>query len=266
MEKNKITWLKIVIILCVIIVLLFFHSLKIFSPIEGLLTYIFKPLQAPLYKLSLILSDRNLLREKIDLITENNDLKNQINQLMTENTELKKINEENNVYLIQEDFLTKEHHEFQGAKIINKFTTDSAQIITINQGKNKNITPGLAVISGEGIVIGKVSEVSDNTAKITLLTSNVSKIAGQIQNKSNTPGLIIGQHGLGLKMELLPKGDEINSGDIVITSGAEEKIPKGFVIGTVDQITSLSSDLFNNATVIPPIDYSRLSIVSVILN
>jgi len=266
MEKHKITWLKSVIILCVIIILLFFHNLKIFSPVEGILTYLFKPLQAPLYKFSLMLSDRSLLKEKNDLIKENNDLKNQLSQLITENTELKKINEENNVYLAQENFLTKEQYEFQGAKIINKFITDTAQIIIINQGKNKNITTGLAVISGEGILIGKISEVSDNTAKVTLLTSNISKVAGQIQNKTNTPGLVIGQHGLGLKMELLPKGDEINFGDMVITSGAEEKIPKGFVIGTIDQITSQSSDFFNYATVIPPIDYSRLSIVSIIIN
>lgn len=266
MKKKGITWIKIVIILCVIIVLLFFHNLKIFRSAEGVISLLFKPLQAPLYKLSLILSDRNLLKEKKDLINESNALRNQLDKLITENTELKKINEENNIYLAQKNFLTDEHYEFQGAKIINKFTTETAQIITINQGRSKNITIGLAVVSEEGILIGKISEVNDNIAKVTLLTSNISKVAGQIQNKTNTPGLIVGQHGLGLKMELLPKGDEVNTGDMVITSGAEEKIPKGFVIGTIDQITDQSSDLFNSATVIPQIDYSRLSIVSVIIN
>jgi rod shape-determining protein MreC len=266
MEKKQNIWIKILIVFFAIIVLLFFHNLKISHPIEGLITYLFKPLQVPLYKFNLSIFDRDLLNDKKELITENEKLQEKINQLVINNAQLKEINDEYKISNEQADFLNTEKYNFLSTKIINKFTTDNAQIITINQGKNKRIEVGMPVVADDGILIGKVSEVGDNISSVILLTSNITKVASQIQNVDNTPGLTIGQHGLGLKMELIPKGDEVKSGDIVITSGSEEKVPKGIVIGTIDQITEQPSDLFNSATVIPVLDYSRLSIVSVILN
>lgn len=264
MKTNKSIWFKIAIFASIIILVIFLHYVKILRPLEGLITNIFKPVQASLYKLSLTLSDPKILKEKEQLISENNDLSSQINALLAENTTLKNQQADEQNLQIEYNFLKTEPYQYQFAKIINKTTTDNAQIVTINQGKNKDLQIGMPIIFGEGYVIGKIISVEPNTADVLLLTSNSSNISAQVQSNDNAQGLIVGKHGLSLEMQLIPKGNQIVKDNLVITSGTENKVPKGLIIGKIDTIENKANDLFDSAQIIPIMDYTQISVVSVI--
>lgn len=266
MRRLQTIWIKIVVFFSIIIALIFIHYFGIFKPVESIITYLIKPLQSSFYRFNLTITDPVLLKDKEQLIAQNEDLKNQFNRAIFENIDLKKQIEDQKELQQQMEYLKNTPLNFQPAKILNKTTTENAQIITINQGQNKKIVEDMAVITGQGIIIGKIISVHPNTAEALLLTSNSSKIAAQIQKNENVSGLITGKHGLSLEMQLIPKQSKIEKKDIVISSGIEKLIPKGLIIGQVDLVSDNPNDLFNTAQIIPFIDYSQLSVVSVILS
>ena len=65
-------------------------------------------------------------------------------------------------------------------------------------------------------------------------------------------------------MEYIPQEEQIDVGDIVLTSGLGGVLPKGLVIGQVTEVLQMDYALFQSATVRPAIDFSRLELVLVI--
>jgi rod shape-determining protein MreC len=265
MSKLKTVASKIVIFIAVIIALILLHYVKVMQPLEGALTFFIKPAQAQLYKFGLLITDYDFLKEKTDLINENDNLKAEKEKLAVQNSNLQNLLAENRILQEQIDFLSQNNYRSEPTKIISKYNDENAQIITLNQGKNKKIEVGYAVIAKDGILIGKIINVYSNTSEALLITSNNTKVAAQIQNENNTPGLVVGQHGLSLAMELIPKDDQIEADNLVITSGAESSVPNGLLIGKIESISNNAGDLFSQAKIIPLLDYNNLNIVSVII-
>lgn len=123
------------------------------------------------------------------------------------------------------------------------------QSITINRGSKDGIQEGQAVLSTDGVVVGKVHDVSSVTSSVILLTDSHSTILARINNAEHSPGLVKGQQGIGLQMELLPRNDRIVNGNTVVTSGAEDRIPMNLPIGTVSEVSTRQGDVFQNAVI-----------------
>jgi len=51
----------------------------------------------------------------------------------------------------------------------------------------------------------------------------------------------------------------------VVTSGLEEKIPGGLVIGKVTKVNSDSNEVWQSADIEPLIDFDHLTMVSILL-
>ena len=59
--------------------------------------------------------------------------------------------------------------------------------------------------------------------------------------------------------------DEIKRGDIIITSGLEDNIPHGLVVGTVETIDEADEAIFKTATINLPVNFDKIFIVSVLI-
>jgi rod shape-determining protein MreC len=66
-------------------------------------------------------------------------------------------------------------------------------------------------------------------------------------------------------MTLIPQHAPISSGDTIVTTGREQGIPRGLVLGAVESVVSVASDPFISATVAPAIDPIDLTKVAVIV-
>ena len=53
--------------------------------------------------------------------------------------------------------------------------------------------------------------------------------------------------------------------DIVITSGLEQYIPRGLIIGCVTEINRESSELWQTARLTPFSDFNKLTVISILL-
>ena len=72
-------------------------------------------------------------------------------------------------------------------------------------------------------------------------------------------GHIIQAHISGkLRMNYLPDGSEINTGDRVITSGLDGVYPKGLLIGTVRSISRTTGEDDRYVVLTPAVDFAHI--------
>jgi len=114
-------------------------------------------------------------------------------------------------------------------------------------------------------MIGKISEIYDYSSKVLLLTDNRSRVAATIQNQDKTAGLVEGQFGLSMTMVNIPQDQEIEEGDLIVTSGLEGDIPRGLLIARVEGVSSVESEIFKAAMLSSIASLSDLNYVLVVL-
>lgn len=107
--------------------------------------------------------------------------------------------------------------------------------ITLSSGSSSGIIPGCAVITGEGL-IAVVQTVEANICQASLLTSPTQKIGAVALRSPALPGILRGETGDSLVLELLDTTNPIEPGDMVVTSGLSERIVRGLPIGRVIRV------------------------------
>ena len=90
-------------------------------------------------------------------------------------------------------------------------------------------------------------------------------VAATVANSDQTTGIVRGERGLSLKMELIPQNEVISGGDVIITSGLETGTPRGLVIGTIDSVIKESRSPFQTAIIRSPVNFGNLDYVLVII-
>lgn len=138
------------------------------------------------------------------------------------------------------------------------------QIIILNRGANDGIKIDSPVTSGDGVLVGKIIKVEDSISFARVLSDNQSKIAATILNSDHSLGIIEGGFGLSIKMNFIPRNENIITGDQIITSGLELGMPRGLTIGKVAAIENESYQPFQQAVITPAVDYEKINFVGVL--
>lgn len=246
--------------------LIFFHSFNILSPVENIIYKIFKPIQSSSASVALKINNFfGYFGNVGNLIEENKKLKDKTEVLLVENTKLKIALDETKILTEEKNFLNQQNYNSVLTRVIGKSPDPNIHSIIIDKGSSQGIKEGQAVISGQGILVGKVSEVQNEISKILLITDSQSKTSVIVQNEKTSQGIISGEYGISLKIELIPQDDLIAPGQYVISSGLETGIPKGLIIGQIDRVIKKPGDLFQSATVRPLQSLDNLAILSIIL-
>ncbi len=151
------------------------------------------------------------------------------------------------------------------ARVIGKTLGSEAQALTIDQGARAGIRAGLPVIARDGVLIGRVVDVGLETAKVMLLTDGRSVTPATLQTNLAAGGVISGEFGVSLKMDLIPKDQALAVGAVVMTSGLEPAFPRGLLIGTVSRVDASPGRYFQVAYLKPLVSYQTAQVVSVLL-
>lgn len=256
------------VFLAVIGLLIFFHYLRVLAPIENLILNILNPVQEKIYNLGKNLN--NFCSSTVD-----QSLYDEISKLAIENAKLKILEKENQILKEKLNFFEENQNKFVLARIIGQDPLESNALI-LNKGEESGIKIGFPVIVNEGIMIGKIVKVEKNVSTVLFLTDSRSKVAAFVlkQNEGSekqnakeqfVSGIVLGKHGLSIRMELIPQNEKITRGDLVITSGLEKDIPQGLLIGKIDSVTNEAEAVFQSAAVKSFALFDNLSIVAVII-
>lgn len=194
----------------------------------------------------------------------NKSLSLQVDDLLSENAKLKEMVHQNELLREEVGFQHEFNYETKPAAVISRSNDPALQVIEINVGSNQGVQSGLPVIVSAGLLVGKVVTVSETTSTIQLLTDRQSSVNAVVQD-TRANGIVSGEHGLDLKMDLIPQNEGIEPGQSVVTSGLEGLYPGGLLIGKVDKVQESQNALFKEARLLPAVDFTHLEIVFVVL-
>lgn len=160
------------------------------------------------------------------------------------------------------DLREREPFRFVAARVVGRDTTNWFHSLILDQGSRHGIKRHMAVVAPEGLV-GQVVEDGPLSARVQLITDPVSSV-GVLLQTARVTGLLVGAQFGRLRIRYLPIRAEVGVGEIVMTSGLGGVYPKGILVGKVVSVDKRSGALFQEATVEPSIDFSRLEEVLLI--
>lgn len=179
------------------------------------------------------------------------------------------INIENERLREQLGFSTQIEQRNYPAQIIGRNTDNLYSTFTINKGNRAGIKknmPVIAIQNGQIGLVGKIVSVGAETSMILPIFDPKCAISARIQTTRDI-GLI---NGMGvddgtLSMKYIKKRvlEELNYGDMIVTSGENGNYLRDISIGTISKITVLDYDTALDIEVVPIIDFSRLESVIV---
>ena len=105
------------------------------------------------------------------------------------------------------------------------------QSVLINVGSRDGIMDGWAAMDGLGLV-GRISGVGRNTARVLLLTDTSSRIPVSTQ-PSGQRALVIGDNSQSPLLDFIETPDQVRPGDRVLTTGDGGVFPAGLLVGQV---------------------------------
>lgn len=156
------------------------------------------------------------------------------------------------------------------AEIIARDPNNLYSSITINRGARHGIKKNMPVVSFQGsntALVGKIVQVGRSTSMIMPIYDYQCFVSSRLQN-NRYEGLVNGQGtpDLPLVMKYIKKRarEEIDIGDMIVTSGENYNYPKNIPIGFVTRIRGIDYETSLEIDLEPVIDFSRLENVFVL--
>jgi rod shape-determining protein MreC len=135
--------------------------------------------------------------------------------------------------------------------------------VLVDRGGEDGVRSGMPVVTESGVV-GLVTASSPHAGRAMLLLDAQSAVDALVQ-RSRARGIVRGEGTDRLRFEFFVRGDDVQVGDVVITSGFGGVYPKGLRIGEVVEVQADGERLLQSAIVKPAVDFGRLEQVFVML-
>ncbi|MEK7679110.1 MAG: rod shape-determining protein MreC, partial [Deltaproteobacteria bacterium] len=132
----------------------------------------------------------------------------------------------------------------------------------INKGAVHGIGKDMAVISRAGAA-GRVIEAGRNSATV-LLSTDLRSAIDVISQRSRIQGIAEGNGSGGMILKYVRQFDDIQVGDLAVTSGLTGIFPKGLPVGEVVKIEKGRDNFFRLIELKPAVDMKRLEEVLVV--
>ena len=257
---------------CISAILLSFTFNISGGPLNAVAGYVFIPMQNGINQVGGRLSKQaDNLENLSEVMAENEELRKQVEELTVElNTiKLERYELENlrELYELDQKYPS---YEKVAANVIGKDAGNWFNTFTIDKGSDDGIEVDMNVMAGSGLV-GIVTDVGPNYAKVTAIISDTSKVSGMVLTTSDN--LIV--NGSLQKMNenmtiefsgLNDRDDEVEVGDPVVTSYVSYDYQQGILIGYIKEIKTDANNLTKSGTITPAVDFEHIEEVLVILN
>jgi len=245
----------------------------LFLALSGYLTPVFNLSLNPLISFQSWLSVRYLSaqdfltapRDITQLREQNAVLESQVTQLETQLIQLEERLGEAQVCFALLDFgRTNPQYDYIAATVIGREISPFLQYIIIDKGTDHGIRYGMPVVTKQGLV-GRVDAVIGPAARIKLITDSTSVVNIRLQ-AAEIEAQLLGSLTGDLALDMIPLDENVEPGDIVLTSGLGGNYPPNIFVGQVLSVQTRENVLFQTATVQPIVDFNSISSVLVVSN
>lgn len=214
-----------------------------------------------------------------DLFDSVTDLQNTYEENQRLKTEIDRIYERQAELNVLRDETTRLEEELDLQSSLTNYQTISGTVISrnpdtwvdqiiIDRGSQDGVEIGMPVMSGNGLV-GRISEVNPTSSKIVLLT-NIEQSSNQVSSEIVMDEIVYGiisgydSENKRLMMSQITSSVSVEEGEVVSTSGLGGAIPRGLVIGEVEEVGMDSFGLAQEVYVKPAADFNNIRYVTII--
>ena len=128
------------------------------------------------------------------------------------------------------------------AKVVYNSVATQNNFIVLGRGTSQQIKEGMGIIDPNNAVVGIVTGVSNDFAVVMSLLHKDSHISGKLLKGGETGTLQWdGKTPNIISLTGIPKSAKVAKGDTIISSGFSTSIPKGMMIGIVQDVISEKS-------------------------
>lgn len=200
----------------------------------------------------------------VSVSKENRILKDKLHQAIEENNQLRELQLSNSRLRNLLKFQKTIPRQVIAAEVIGKDPSTWFKTVIIDKGKADGLNKGFPVVMPQGIA-GQVIEVSSHYSKVMLIIDRNSAVDALVQ-RSRARGVIKGESTDKCRLDYVLRKHDVQKGDTVISSGSDGVYPKGLRIGQVSGIVKNNSDIFQEVTITPFVDFEKLEEVLVVLD
>jgi rod shape-determining protein MreC len=245
----------------------------LFLAISGYLTPLFSFSVSPFIRAQSWLAQRYLAfsdfftspRDMATLRAENSELNEQVAMLQSEIVALQENLAQSEILYTLLDFArSNPEHEYLAATVIGREISPYLQYIIIDKGSNDGLRHGMPVVTQQGLV-GRIDALIADAARVQLITDSASIVNVKLQT-AQVEGQVRGSVTGEISIDMVPVGNEVEVGDVIMTSGLGGTYPPNIFVGQVLTMQSKENVLFQSGSIQPVVDFSSLSAVLVITN
>jgi rod shape-determining protein MreC len=196
-----------------------------------------------------------------DLTAENASLSGTAKQYVSVQAQLQELQAENDILRKTAGLSVRLKRRLVPAGIFDVSLMPDGYHALLNKGTSDGVAVGQAIISPEGILVGKVAAAFPSSSRVMLVmdpafSATVRVLSGQ------TSGILRGALADGMNLSLVTQSDAITEGDTLVTTG-NDLVPAGLVIGTVRLVENNDTQLFKKVSVNPAMNPSQGSVLVV---
>ncbi len=272
MKKDRsLSWTRTVYLLVALVLvslaLILLSQGKQLQPVESAASTVFTPVQQFVHDVTSGIGGWiDSLRRGHELEEENKNLRAALDSVTAENARLQSIALENEELRKLNKFaLTRPGITGVIANNIGGDASGQLLVLTVDQGSDDGIAPGMAVVSSGGIMVGTVESVKKDRSSVLLITDHGSKIP-VATDRTRTPGVLEGQRqeGGNLLIRHIPRDADVKKDDLLLTTGLGGSIPKGLIVGQVTNVRQNDVQSEKEAEAIPLVELNSLDTVLII--
>ena len=210
------------------------------------------------------------IRELKRLRSELEDARERLMEYERVSRDLAELRRENRELRDQLGFAETLSFRYIPAQVIARDPSNQFSTITVNRGRVHGLREGMPVIAFQGGLqglVGRVVLVSLASSLVQPITDPNSYVAARLQS-SRFDGLVAGSQGglAALTMSYVKKlaVNEVQYGELVISSGMGQLFPEGIHIGRVREMIAKGYEASLELEIEPIVDFSRLEFVYII--
>lgn len=262
---RRILFIAIASIFGVIILISIVHYTPFLSSIDRAVMFIARPVVSPLYRFEeSIAGFFGSFGKQGQLLAERDTLASRVAEMEATVARLENVQNENVLLRKQLSFTEDTKYPFVVARPITRVREGDRVFVIINQGEKSGIKVGMPALSPEGALVGKVVKVTASNAFLQILTDTSSVFAGVVARNEAAKGLVRGDHNLSIKMDMIPIDQNIVVGDLVVTAGVEVEVPRGILIGTINNVIETPGAILKSAYITPAADLSNMHLLTIL--
>jgi len=160
--------------------------------------------------------------------------------------------------------------QVHAAVLVNPLNAIDESVL-IASGSRDGVRVGNVVIASSGGLVGTVARVAKGVSRVTLLNDEQSAVTAADLTHPSAVGVIKRGGSDVLILDRVPKNENVNVGDTIITAGTlgssslPSMFPHGIPVGSVKSQSNNDVNAFKNVQVTPLVDFSSLQSVIVLV-